>query len=202
MGVLEHHQHRPVPRLGFELAEQRVEQLLPFALRAEVEVGGRTRQRQQLGQERDIVVIPRPRAEQCPQFAEPGFNRVVAGETGGAFELGDEGIEGAVLMVRRAEIAQAGMRLGFDALGKRGGEPRLADARLAGDQHHPSFAALRLLPAADKQIDFLVAPDQRRLPRAQCLEAAQHPALASDPPCRLRLGKPGERLRAEIGEVE
>jgi hypothetical protein len=46
VGVLEHYQHRPVPRLGFELAEQRVEQLLPFALRAEVEFGGGTRQRQ------------------------------------------------------------------------------------------------------------------------------------------------------------
>jgi hypothetical protein len=38
MGVLEHHQHRPAPRLGFQLAEHRLEQLLAFALRAEVEV--------------------------------------------------------------------------------------------------------------------------------------------------------------------
>ena len=87
MGVLEHHQHRPAPRLGFELAEQRLEQLLPFALRAEVEVRGGTRQRQQLAQQRDIVVIPRARREQCPQFAELVFDRVVAGEPGGAFEL-------------------------------------------------------------------------------------------------------------------
>jgi hypothetical protein len=36
MGVLEHHQHRSAPRLGFELAEQRLEQFLPFALRAKV----------------------------------------------------------------------------------------------------------------------------------------------------------------------
>ena len=87
VGVLEYHQHRPVPRLGFELAEQRLEQLLPFALRAEVEVRGGTRQRQQLAQQRDIVVIPRARREQRPQFAELGFDRVVAGEPGGAFEL-------------------------------------------------------------------------------------------------------------------
>ena len=122
-----------------------------------------TRQRQQLAQQRYIVVIPRARREQRPQFAELLFARVVAGESGGAFELGDEGIERAVLMVRRAEIAQARMRLVLDALGKRGGEPRLADARLAGDQHDPSFAALRLLPAADKQLDFLVTTDERRL---------------------------------------
>ena len=185
VGVLEHHQHRPAPRLGFELAEQRLEQLLPFALRAEVEVRGGTRQRQQLAQQRDIVVIPRARREQCPQFAELGFDRVVAGEPGGAFELRDEGIERAVLVVRRAEIAQARMRLAFDVLGKRRGQPRLADARLAGDQHHPPFAALRLLPAAQQQLDFLVAPDERRLPRAQGLEPAYLAALAQAPARRV-----------------
>jgi hypothetical protein len=47
------------------------------------------------------------------------------------------------------------------------------------------FAALRLLPAADKQLEFLVTTDERRCPRAQGLEAAQHPALANNPPCRL-----------------
>jgi pimeloyl-ACP methyl ester carboxylesterase len=41
-----------------------------------------------------------------------------------------------------------------------------------------------------------------RLSRAQCLEAAQHPALADDPPRRLRLGKAGQYLWAEIGEIE
>src|SRR5712671_1971277 len=34
------------------------------------------------------------------------------------------------------------------------------------------FAALRLLPAADKQLEFLVTTDERRCPRAQGLEAA------------------------------
>ena len=31
---------------------------------------------------------------------------------------------------------------------------------------------------------FLVTTDERRCPRAQGLEAAQHPALANNPPCR------------------
>jgi hypothetical protein len=43
VGVLEYHQHRPVPRHGFELAEHCLEQLLAFALRAEGEVRGGTR---------------------------------------------------------------------------------------------------------------------------------------------------------------
>ena len=40
VSVFEHHQHRPVLRLGFELIEQCFEQHLPLAPRAEVEVGG------------------------------------------------------------------------------------------------------------------------------------------------------------------
>jgi hypothetical protein len=124
------------------------------------------------------------------------------GEAGGGFELCDERIERAVLMMRRAEITHARVRLALDTLRERGGESRLADARLAGDQHHPSFAALCLLPAADQQLDFLVTPDERRLSRPQRLEAAQHPALANDPPGRLRFGKTGERLRPEILELE
>ena len=105
-------------------------------------------------------------------------------------------------MVRRAEIAQARVRLGCEVFGKRGGEPRLADAGLAGNQHYPSFAALRLVPAVDQQLDFLLAADGRCLSRAQRLKPAQHPALTNDPPCRLRLGEAGERLRPEIGEIE
>ena len=81
------------------------------------------------------------------------------------------------------------MRLGFDVLGEGCREPRLADARLAGDQNHPSFTALHLLPTADKQLDFLLPPDKRRLPRAQGLEAADLAALANYPPCRLRFGE-------------
>ncbi len=191
MGVLEHHQHRPVPRLRYELVEQRLELLLPFALRTEVEVRGRARQRQQLAQQRDIVVIFCPSGEQRPQFAELLFDRIIADKSGGVFELRDKRMERAVLVVRRAEIPQADMRLGSDILGERRRQPRLADARLAGDQHHPSLAALRLLPAADEQLDFLLAPHERRLPRAQRLEPACLAAFAQDTPGALRLGKAG-----------
>src|SRR5215831_561783 len=117
-------------------------------------------------------------------------------------KLRDEGIEGAVLMMRRAEIAHARMQLVIDTLRERGGKSRLADARLTRDQHHPPFAGLRLLPAAGKQLDFLVTTHERRRPRAQGFKPAQHPALANDPPGRLRLGKAGEYLRAEFDKIE
>ena len=111
MRVLENHQDRPAPRQGFELAQQRLEQHLAFALRAEVQVGGGTRQRQQFGEQLDFVIAPRAGREQCLQLPELLLGRVVAREAGGAFELGDERIERAVLVMRRAEIAQPRVRL-------------------------------------------------------------------------------------------
>ena len=199
MGVLEHHQHRPVPRLGCELAEHCLEQFLAFALRAKVEVCGGTRQRQQLAHQRDIVVAPRARREQCPQLPKLLNSRVVAGEPGGAFELSDEGVERAVLVVRRAEIAQARMWLGSDVLGQGSREPRLADARLARDQHHSSFAALRLLPTADKQLDFLVTPDEGS--QASCMqrfEPAFHRTCAQYRP---GVHRPGDALEVLCPKV-
>jgi predicted ATPase len=39
MGVLEHHQHGAIARLGLEQAQYHAEQLLPFPLWAEIEIG-------------------------------------------------------------------------------------------------------------------------------------------------------------------
>src|SRR5215472_3110148 len=94
------------------------------------------------------------------------------------------------------------MRLGLDALRQRGRQTRLANTRLAGDQHHPSFAELRLLPAPRQEVEFFVAADQRRDPRTQCLEAADDPALADHTPSTLWLSKTGERLGAEILDLK
>jgi hypothetical protein len=94
------------------------------------------------------------------------------------------------------------MRLVADAFGKRRREPRLADAGLAGDQHHPPVAALRSLPPAQKHFDFLVAPDQRRRPGAQRFEAALLAAFAQDQPYGVWLGETGQPLRPEILEIE
>jgi hypothetical protein len=46
--------------------------------------------------------------------------------------------------------------------------------------------------------NFLLTPNERRLPRAQCLESAQQAALANDSPRGLRLVKSGKLLRSEI----
>src|SRR5438270_9942439 len=94
------------------------------------------------------------------------------------------------------------MRLGLDALRQRGGQARLADPRLARDQHHPPLAGLRLLPSPHQEVELLVAADQRRGPRTQCLKAADNPALADHTPGALWLGETGERLGPEILDLE
>jgi hypothetical protein len=94
------------------------------------------------------------------------------------------------------------MRLGSDLLGKRRSEPRLADARLAGNQRHASLAALRQFPAAQQQLDFLLASDERRLLRAQRLEAANHPTFAQHPPGALQFPKSSKPLCSKILGLE
>ena len=127
--------------------QKHFEQLLALALRAEVEIGGGTRQRQQFGQQLDFIISARTGREQSPQFAELPFDHVVARETRGAFELDDERVERAILMMRRAEIVQARILIALGRLRQLHDEARLADPRLSRDQHHPPRTRFRLLPA-------------------------------------------------------
>jgi hypothetical protein len=55
---------------------------------------------------------------------------VIALETDRPFQLRNNREEGAVLMVRRAEIAQSGMRLALEALSERLGQSRFPDPGL------------------------------------------------------------------------
>jgi hypothetical protein len=166
MQILKNHQDRPSPHQRLELPQQRRQCPLLLALRAEVErrealAGGK---RQHLRDQRDVARF-RPVAEQCLQLVELCCLSVVAGKPCGALQLADKGVERAVLIVRRAEIAQSGVRLGLDALRQCCGQARFADPGLAGDQHHPPFAELRLLPAPQQQVELFVAADQRCGPR-------------------------------------
>src|SRR6516162_1856968 len=162
MQIFEDHQYRLPPRQRLELSEQRRQCPLLLALRAEVErrealAAGK---RQHLGDQREVARF-RPVAEQRLQLVELCCVRVVASEPRGALQLADKGVERAVLIVRRAKIANSGVWLGLDALRQCLGQARLADARLAGDQHHPPCAELRLLPAPRQEVELLVAADQR-----------------------------------------
>ena len=53
------------------------------------------------------------------------------------------------------------MRLRLEPLLQRGYQSRLADARLACKQNHAAFTLRGLVPAAQKQLQFLFTPYQR-----------------------------------------
>ena len=82
-------------------------------------------------------------------------------------------------------------------------EPRLADPRLAREQHHLALAVARLPPTALQQRDLLLAADKRREGRGLTrLGTALNPALARDPPDREKLGEALQALRPDVVEVK
>src|ERR1700731_3573906 len=82
---------------------------------------------------------------------------VVAREPGRPAELVDEREQRAVLVIGRAEIAQAEMRLGGQAFLKCPGDARLAAPRLACDQYDLAVARPGARPPAQQQVDLFVA---------------------------------------------
>src|SRR5215472_4172462 len=82
-------------------------------------------------------------------------------------------------------------------------EPRFADARLAGNQHHLTLAALRPRPAPQQQLGFFRAPDEgSQTARMQCLEAAFHGARPQHHPSAHRLGDALKVSGTEVLEFE
>ena len=75
-------------------------------------------------------------------------------------------------------------------------QPRLAEARLADDQHELTLALARALPAPAEQIEFLLAPDERRQRARAAASAAA--ARANDAIERDRLRYALEFVRAAV----
>ena len=95
------------------------------------------------------------------------------------------------------------MRLGVEALRQCRAQARLADAGLAGDQHHLAVAGLGALPAPQQKFDLLVAADQPAQRRAaQRLEPALHRARTQHLPSRHRRGDALDLDGAEIAVLE
>jgi len=177
---------RPAPRLGCELAEQCLEQFLPLALRAEVE------SRAELAATTAHSTAryrrhPAPRASSARSL--PSFSSTVSSRANRRrVRAAHERIERAVLVMRRAEIAQAvcgsvPMRSESAAVSL-----DLPITRLA----RISTRALRRsspVASGESAARLLVAANERRLPSA-CLEPAQHPAFPNDPPRRFGSANP------------
>jgi len=75
------------------------------------------------------------------------LHRVVAREPQGALEIVDDRVEGAVDEVGRTLEAQARRVLRPETPAQLAQDTALADARLAGQQHHLAFALLGQAPA-------------------------------------------------------
>src|SRR5208282_1054063 len=105
----------------------------------------------------------------------------------------------AVLVIGRAEIAQAEVRLGLQAFFKCRDDPRLTDAGLPGNQYDLAITGLGAGPPAQQQVDLFVAANQRgQFRSAQCLEAARHDTLTQHLPTAYW---PGVAVRVECAEI-
>ena len=123
---------------------------------------GRRWNRQQVGDEGDVLGVLARHREQHAELGQLRRGRGAALEAGGVLDLPGDGEQGAVLVVGRAEILQGGVALPRQPRHQPGGDAGFADAGLAREQDHAPFAALGLLPAVQEQFDLLLAPDQRR----------------------------------------
>ena len=118
-------------------------------------------------------------------------------------QLRDHRLERAALVVRLAEIMQAGMRFSLELVLERRDQARLADAGFAGQQDHAALAILDLLPSPQQKFDLLLAADHRRQARgAQRFETAGDGAFAQHPERGDGIGKALQlgRLDLLIGE--
>src|SRR4029077_16799122 len=124
--------------------------------------------------------------EQRLELVQPLLVRIVTPESRCPLELRDGREKRAVLVMRRAETAQADVWIIAQPLHRGLGEARFADAGLTRYQHDRAIAAFYLLPAAHQQLDLLIAAKQWRSGYAQGHEAAIDSARAHDSPDRHR----------------
>ena len=124
--------------------------------------------------------------EQRIELVEFRLRGVVVRKSSGALYLADGRIQCAVGMLRRAEIAQARVRLASEAFQQRSREPRLANAGLAGEQHHLAFAASLPLTSAAAAVRVLLRARQARSGRSRAA-----PRSGS----RLKLGRNAAQAR-------
>jgi hypothetical protein len=99
--------------------------------------------------------------QQPLQLVEPLLGRVAGREARRVGELLRHRPEGAVGMIGRALVLQPGVRLVSQGVEQRSQDARLADPRLANQQHRLALPGPRLPPALKQQGKLLVAAIER-----------------------------------------
>src|SRR4029077_7396322 len=97
--------------------------------------------------------------------------------------------------------AQAGRVMCLQARAQLAQDAALADARLAGEQHHLSFPVLRQVPALHQKADLVLAADEAGQPTdTDRFEAALRNRNSVDRPDLDRIGNALDRVPAEVAQ--
>ena len=122
MRILEDDQHRTLARQGLHLRDERVQRSFPALLGCQFERGiaSIVRQRQHLGQERGVLRGCRGLSKEHIELVEFRLRGIVVHQAGSTFHLSNGRMKCAVGVLRRAETAQARVRLAREKLHNRG----------------------------------------------------------------------------------
>src|SRR3712207_6017289 len=101
------------------------------------------------------------------ELLQPHSGTVLALEPSRVLEAGNDGVQGTAYVLRRALEEQSGVQIIAELLPQSRGGPRLADTRLAHEQHELAFAFASQLPTFEKQCDLVLAADKGR--QTRCL---------------------------------
>jgi hypothetical protein len=86
---------------------------------------------------------------------------------------------------------------------ERSREPRFADARFAGKEHHLAFTGHRPRPTPQQELGLFLPPDERGQPaRVLRVKTALHFARARHLPCLHWIGQPLQHHLAQIAVLE
>jgi hypothetical protein len=204
MRILEDDEHGMPGGEARDLPEQRRQGLRLALLRGQLgQAEAFGRQHQQLGDVADIVLARGRARQQLLELGELGRRGIPGGKARRPFEMRDDGMERPIRVMRRAEIAERIIGPIDEPLLQRADDARLADARLARQQHHAAVARLRLMPVPEQQLQLALAADQRHQARGvQRLEPALEGAGAQHLPGPHLLAQAAERDLAEIAVLE
>src|SRR5277367_5035802 len=202
MRVLEQDQNWLLFRQSLHLIDQGGERLTALLSGREIErrIAAPRRDRQhRRDQGRDLAQPVGRETQELLQFVELGLGTVLRSQPRRALELLGERIERAVAVIGRALVAQSRVRGLRDLFGDPSGNARLADARLARDQHDLALALEGPALPREKVPPLRLASDEAgQAGRMGGLEAAIALGDSKRREGFHRLGQTLERLLAEV----
>ncbi len=199
VGVFEKEQHRTLLCQCQQLRDQRLQkQLLGFLRgKAQLAVAALEGYRQQIREQRRVGdQVLSGAGQQRFELVEPHLVGVSGCKSGGMLQLPYRRVENTARVIGRALIANRREVVAGDVLGEALQQPRLADARLARNQHHLALAGLGETPAVGQQAQLVHAADEFRQRTGVCgFETGLRGSLRHDAPGPDRLAESLDRHR-------